>query len=224
MNKLSALGCKVLLVSSFGLALSSQSASAELSANFGWVSDYIYRGIPQDDSSAYIGVDYESSGFYVGSWAADVGKGAEVDFYLGYNGSIGEDVSYGAGATVYLYTDDFDDTYKELNFSAGYRMATLDLAVGNFENFDGPTEDYTFVSLTVEHNGLYAKVGSFSQDFDGDYFEAGYGLEVSGFDVSVSFVHSNSDLVEGGDNSIVFGLGKSFDLGKVIAHAARKNN
>ena len=32
-------------------------SQAELSANIGWVSEYIYRGIHQDDSSASAGID-----------------------------------------------------------------------------------------------------------------------------------------------------------------------
>ena len=47
---------------------------AETTANIGWVSEYIFRGIFQEDSSAYAGVDYaHDSGFYLGTWGADGG-------------------------------------------------------------------------------------------------------------------------------------------------------
>src|SRR5690554_599270 len=83
-------------------------SSAELSANIGWVSQYVYRGIFQETSSASAGIDYEDeSGFYVGAWGADVGQGLETDVYLGYTGGNG-DFSYTIGATGYFYTDDFD--------------------------------------------------------------------------------------------------------------------
>jgi len=40
---------------------------AQVSANFGMVSDYIYRGIFQSSSSASAGLDFEhDSGFYIG--------------------------------------------------------------------------------------------------------------------------------------------------------------
>ena len=66
----------------------STSANAGLSANFGFMSDYLYRGIYQTSSSAYTGLDYETGGFYVGAWLADVDDGIEVDVYPGlYLGS-----------------------------------------------------------------------------------------------------------------------------------------
>lgn len=198
-------------------------AEGELSANIGWVSDYIFRGIPQDDSSASIGLDYSNSGFYIGTWAADVGQGSEVDVYLGYEGAIGESVEYGVGATIYLYTDDFDDTYKELNLSLAHGIFSIDAALGTYDNFDNEEEGYTFVSLTAEHNGFYATLGSFSQDFDGEYLEAGYGFEHNGLDLSVSVIHSTKDLLgDDSDNSIVFGIGKSFDLQKLMARSRAK--
>ena len=79
---------------------------AEVSANIGWVSEYIYRGIHQDDSSAAAGIDYaHDSGFYLGTWGADVGDGLETDVYFGFAG--GENFTYKIGYTGYYYTDDY---------------------------------------------------------------------------------------------------------------------
>ena len=79
------------------LLLACAGANAEWSGNVGWTSEYIFRGISQSDSSAYVGVDYESQGFYAGTWAADVGQGSEVDFYVGYAGGLGDSFSYQVG-------------------------------------------------------------------------------------------------------------------------------
>ena len=147
-------------------------AQAEWSTNIGWASDYYYRGIHQKSSSVSGGVDYGQGGFYAGVWSADVGDGLEVDGYFGYGGEL-NDFSYGVGFTGYYYTGDFDDTYQEINLSAGYSLATLDVAVGEYENFDGPKQSYTFYSLTLEKNGFYGKYGGFARDFQGSYFEAG---------------------------------------------------
>jgi uncharacterized protein (TIGR02001 family) len=50
------------------LGAASGSAHAELSANVGMVSDYIFRSFFQDDFSPFGGLDYENeSGFYVGT-------------------------------------------------------------------------------------------------------------------------------------------------------------
>ena len=69
------------------LALLPAVSMAQWSANVGYVSDYIYRGIFQTESSASAGIDYEGeNGFYVGTWGADVGDGIETDLYFGYGG------------------------------------------------------------------------------------------------------------------------------------------
>ena len=187
-------------------------AQADWSANVGYASEYHYRGILQKNSSASGGLDYESGGFYAGAWAADVDDGLEVDGYFGYGADVG-DLGLSIGYTGYFYTGDFDDTYQEINLGAGFGVASLDVAIGKYDNFDGPELDYTFVSLTVESkSGLYGTLGSFSQDFDGDYLELGYGTSLADFDLGVALIFANDDLVGDDEESLVFTIGKSFDL------------
>lgn len=193
-------------------------ANADWSANLGYASEYHYRGIFQDESSASGGIDYTNGGFYAGTWAADVGVGMETDLYFGYGGESG-DFSYSLGYTGYFYTDsDFDDTYQEINLGAGYGILSVDVALGQWDNYDGPTQDYTYYALTLAgDSGLYAKYAGFSQDFEGEYVELGYGMTVSDIDLGVAVILANSDLVgfqnDGKDNqSLIFTIGKSFDL------------
>ena len=186
-------------------------AHAEFSANLGVASEYYYRGIFQESSSASGGLDYENGGFSVGTWAADVGDGLEVDGYFGYGFAVG-DVALSVGYTGYFYTGDFDDTYQEINLGAAFGIVSLDVAVGQYDNFDGPTQDYTYYSVTVEKNGFYGKLGGFSQDFEGEYAELGYGTTLAELDVGVSLIFSNEDLIGENDEAIVFTVGKSFDL------------
>jgi uncharacterized protein (TIGR02001 family) len=193
------------------LLLLAGTAHADLSANLGYASEYHFRGILQKNSSASGGLDYESGGFYVGTWAADVGDGLEVDGYFGYGTEIG-DVSLSIGYTGYFYTGDFDDTYQEINLGAGYGILSIDVAVGEYDNFDGPTEDYTYYALTLENNGFYGTYGGFSQDADGEYLELGYGTTVAEIDLGVALIFANDDLVGDAEESIVFSIGKSFDL------------
>jgi uncharacterized protein (TIGR02001 family) len=186
-------------------------AQAQWSTNLGFASDYYYRGIFQASTSVNGGVDFEKNGFYVGTWAADVDDGLEVDGYFGYGFDAG-DVSLSVGYTGYFYTGDFDDTYQEINLGAAYGLISLDVAIGQYDNFDGPTLDYTFYSLTAEKNGFYGKIGGFAQDFAGEYFEAGYSRDVAGIDLGLSLIFSNDELVGEGDESIVLTISKSFDL------------
>lgn len=186
---------------------------ASLSANIGFLSNYIFRGVEQNTSAANGGLDYEAGGFYVGTWAADVGMGLEVDLSGGYGGEIG-DFTYSIGATGYYYTDDFDDTYQEINLGAGYGPISFQANFGEYENFDGPTLNYTFYAVTAEGNGFYGTIGSFGDDFDGEYYEVGYGTEVIGLDVGISAVYSDEMLAGGtsGETNLVFSIGKTFAI------------
>lgn len=188
-------------------------AHAETSANIGFASDYYYRGILQAPSSASGGLDYENGGFYAGTWAADVKDGLEIDGYFGYGGEIDE-FGYSIGYTGYFYTGDFDDTYQEINLGGSYGLVALDLAIGQYENFAGPTQDYTYYALTVEKDGFYGKYAGFSQDFSGEYFEAGYSTTVAEIDLGVSLLFNDKDLSSDGssDQAFIFTIGKSFDL------------
>lgn len=186
-------------------------ANADWSANLGFASEYYYRGIFQESASANGGIDFATGGFYVGTWAADVGDGLEVDGYFGYGFDLGE-VDLTVGFTGYYYTGDFDDTYQELNLGAEFGLLTLAVAIGEYGNFDGPTQNYTFYSLTLEKNGFYGKFGGFAQDFEGEYFEAGYGTTVAEIDLALSLIVSNEKLVGASDEAIVLTLSKSFDL------------
>ena len=83
-----------MILVSFGLVPAA--AMADLSANVGMVSDYIFRGVYQEDTSASAGLDYEDeSGFYIGTWGADVGDGLETDLYFGYAGEAGDQTDIG---------------------------------------------------------------------------------------------------------------------------------
>ena len=188
-------------------------AQAGWSANLGFASDYYYRGIFQASSSPSGGVDYEQGGFYAGAWAADVKDGLEVDGYFGYGGEVG-DLAYSIGYTGYFYTGDFDDTYQEINLGGNYGFLTIDVALGEYDNFGSPKADYGYYALTFEKEGFYGKYAGFSQDFTGEYFEAGYGTTVAGLDLGVVLLFNDKDLSGTGssDESLIFTIGKTFDL------------
>ncbi len=203
-----------------GSALMSTSALAEgeVSYNIGFASEYYYRGILQKDSSASAGIDYENNGFYVGAWTADVGDGLEYDGYFGYGIETDSGFSASLGFTGYYYTGEFDDTYQEVNLNLGYKIVSLEYSVGEWDGF-GAEEDYDFLAVTVEtESGFYGTYGTFGDDFDGDYFEVGYGTTIADFDVGISAIFSSDELSDqlddDGDDTeseaLVFTIGKSF--------------
>ncbi len=201
--------------------LASGPAVAEVSANAGWVSEYIFRGVPQKTSSASAGLDYEEGGFYIGTWGADVGDGLEIDGYLGYTYEA-EEFSLGIGGTGYFYTSEFDDTYKELNLSIGFSNFSVDVAIGEYDNFTGPTLDYTHAAATLEYEGFYGTVANFSQDFKGTYVDLGYGFSVADeIDLTISVIFADKDLalnenpdtgLPQDDHTFVLGISKSFSF------------
>ena len=197
------------------LLLTCNSAGADWSANIGWVSDYYFRGIHQKSSSAQGGVDFEHGGFFAGVWGADVGErtgdGLEIDGYFGYGGEVGR-FNYSAGYTGYFYTGDFDDRYQELNLSAGYGFATVDVALGQYDNFDGPTVDYSYYAFTLAHEGFYARYGSFDRDLGGAHYEVGYATSVSDIDIGLSALYSDENLAGEATEALVFTIGKTFDI------------
>ena len=188
-------------------------AVAEVSYNVGYVSEYYYRGIMQKNSSASAGVDFEQDGMYVGAWTADVGEGLEYDLYAGYGMDVGE-VSLGIGFTGYYYTDDWDETYQEVNLSAGYGPVSIGYSIGEWDGDGG--QDYDFLEIGIDLGaGFYGTYGSFGDGFEGDYVEIGYGTTVSEIDLGVAIIFPSDDLQgdedsDADDEAIVFSIGKSF--------------
>jgi uncharacterized protein (TIGR02001 family) len=191
--------------------------AVDLSANIGYNSEYIFRGIPQKSSSAFGGLDLSAGGFYLGTWGADVGDGLEIDYYGGYGFEVG-DFNFGVGGTIYTYTSQFDDTYQEVNLSAGWKFLTFDAAIGSYDNFGGPRLHYQFYTVKAEYEGFYGRVGWFADDFEGTYVEGGYGntltiQDTPLFDYAFAVIYSDATLLGGeSDTNFVFTLSKTFDF------------
>ena len=202
-----------------GALMTSNVASADVSYNIGYASEYHFRGILQKNSSASVGADFEQGGFYAGTWAADVGDGLEVDGYFGYGIETDAGLTASLGFTGYYYTGEFDDTYEEINLNLGYSLFSLEYSVGEYDNFSGPDLDYDFLAATVAlENGLYGTYGTFGKDFDGDYIELGWGTTVSEIDLGIALILSSDELSDQLDSggspteseAVVFTIGKTF--------------
>ena len=105
------------LIAAFAAALTGTAmpahAEIDLSANFGIMSDYIYRGFHQSDGVANGGIDLASGPFYLGTWIADLdsGNGIEIDVYGGLAFEFDNGFSAYIGYTAYRYTEDDDGVY-----------------------------------------------------------------------------------------------------------------
>ena len=90
----------------------------------------------------------------------------------------------------------------------------MDSAFGDYENFEGPTLDYAFISTSFAFdNGIYLTYGDFAQDAAGSYIELGYGFSLGVIDATIKYISSDSTLVGPlGDNFLILGLAKSFSF------------
>ena len=213
---------RVALTAALAFGLLGGTAAAQdvsVSANAGWVSQYFYRGILQKTSSASAGLDLSAGLFSAGTWAAEVGDGAEVVLYAAVGGG-NDTFNISVGYTGYFYTGEFDDTYQEANFNAGAGPLSVEFSVGQYENFGFGAQNYSFLGISAGHEGFSATVGTFGGDFDGTYGEVGYGFSAGDMDWSISGIVNDSTLSGLVDNAfaptpgvtLVFGVGKTFDL------------
>jgi uncharacterized protein (TIGR02001 family) len=220
------------------LAPAGLSAQAEITANAGYLSQYYYRGIPQKTSSANAGLDVASGMFSAGTWAADVGDGAEVDLYAGVAFDITDMVNLSLGGTGYFYTGEFDVTYLEANVGVGLGPIAIEWSFGQ-HSYDPDAGKYSFLGITAEKNGLFATVGTFSENvlsfgdawtdmftlkpedlaagagIHGQYLEAGYGFTAGDIDWVISGIWNDSEFsgeyngVGDPTNELTFVLGLS---------------
>ena len=183
MNKLKLLIVSISLILASGIA-----SAASVSANATLQSDYTWRGMTQNNGDASVngGLDVEfDSGFYAGTWIAAVGTGAEVDYYGGVAGEMGE-ISYDLGYVKFDYPGtagggaDFEEAYLGL----GFCDFGLSYAAGQDSATDNIEISYGFGDFGVAF-GDYDEVG--------EYFYLTYGFELGDFAFTVGYTEFEDD-------------------------------
>ena len=166
---------------------------ASVSANVGFTTDYIWRGMTQSDGFAMSGgFDYAADGgFYAGIWGSnvnfnDTGNGAEFDYYTGYafetEGGVGVDIGY--------IKFDYPDSTPDIAFEELY----LGLSVGDFGLLyaagQDTATDYLEFSYAIGAFGI--SYGEY--DDIGDNLTMSYGFTCGSYDCAVAY----SDFSDGG--------------------------
>lgn len=216
-------------------------AELDLSANMGFMSDYIYRGFHQSDGVANGGVDLASGPFYLGAWLADLdsGNGIEIDVYGGLAWEFDGGLSAYAGYTAYRYTEDddgtlvdgecvgggFDQDYDEINLGAGYAMddfsLSLDYAIGEHENghaCSAEENDYDIATLTLDYKGAFVTFGTYGlseDDLDRGEPEGDYfelGYATTVNDFDLAIALVDSDEDIDDETRLSISVGYGFDL------------
>ncbi|WP_078121625.1 TorF family putative porin [Thiosocius teredinicola] len=161
------------------LLMTSTSVMAEFSGNVALTTNYIFRGISQNDNSFAIqgGFDYEhESGFYAGIWASNVddeffaGSSIEIDTYLGWAGTVGP-VDLDVGYVRYNYPDS-----DENDPNIGYETDTDEFHVGISKDFG-----VLAAGFTVNYSPDFFDVG------DGMYYDLGIDVPVGSFTISAHY-------------------------------------
>jgi uncharacterized protein (TIGR02001 family) len=161
------------------VAMAAEESPHSLSANVTLTSDYVFRGISQTGGEPAIqgGLDYShASGFYLGTWASNVGwledfqgyqKGnVEIDLYGGFRGDIGSTgLTFDVGAIQYMYPgtnnsgfNDADTTeayvalgWKWFTVKYSYYLSDEVFGIGNLSGGTGDADgsDYLGISASV---------------------------------------------------------------------------
>jgi len=119
------------------VALAEEPSTHTVSANVGFTTDYIWRGIAQSSHNPAVqgGIDYaRASGLYAGVWGSNVSwiidsgaatgsVGMELDTYFGFKNSFAEDFTYDVGFIRYNYLGKYTP-------AAGYAKADTDEIYG----------------------------------------------------------------------------------------------
>jgi uncharacterized protein (TIGR02001 family) len=179
-------------------AMEEKAMDSEESSNFSWnaavVTDYVFRGVTQNDFKPAVqgGLDYAfgDSGFYVGGWASTVDFGdavasdVELDTYVGYNVDAGEKVNLDARLVRYTYlgtASGLDLNYNEFIGAAKFNdMITL--SVGYAPDYFGiNNETQLYVGLAgsfevADQVNVTAGVGHTNFDTLTDYTDWNVGI------------------------------------------------
>jgi uncharacterized protein (TIGR02001 family) len=188
-------------------------AHAEISANVAIQSDYVWRGISQnqEDPSIQGGFDYaHDSGFYAGVWAASVDFGGdestEADLYAGWSTELENGLGIDIGILEYTYHGgptaggDFTEYYAGLSY-AGFGV-TYSLG-DEFDDLIEVSYGYDF------ENGV--SVGATYGDYDAySYYKLGVSGEVEDMGLDLSYWDTDINSDELADGRVVLTLSKGF--------------
>ncbi|MBQ4834359.1 TorF family putative porin [Pseudoalteromonas sp. MMG010] len=208
-------------------SLTSTAVNAEVSANIGATSNYLWRGQEQTGGEAAIsgGIDYANeSGFYAGTWVSNASWADEMtyelDLYAGYAGNFNDSVSFDVGYIYYAYPD--AASYADVNFSEIYGSISVEgftfgAAVLATASADGEGADFSdslylnadYAFMLTNEAEVAFHIGHYSGDFIGDENIIDYGVSISkdGFTLGIS----NTD-IEDTSAKVYVGYAVDFNL------------
>lgn len=206
---------KIISISILALTTMLSAQAAELSSTVGFTNDYRFRGASQTAGDAAIQGSIDVSfdnGIFAGIWGSNVDFGPtenaslEVDYYVGYGGSISEDLTYDATLFYYTYPgfNGVDIDYLELALGLYYKNVSLVYVVSDdFLNSDESAQyvsvDYNYpitekISLDLHAGYSYGNYWDGELDIN-EYqdYSVGVSGQVYGLDLSAAFLFNSVD-------------------------------
>jgi len=199
------------------------SNSVEASANVGFVSEYLFRGVSQTDDTPAVqgGLDLSlnlgaETAIYVGAWGSNVkftDASAEIDYYAGIAGPIGNfGTSFDIGGIYYTYPGsanslNYDFIEAQVGLSQDLGFASIGVSLNySPENFgDSGEAYYPKLSLDIPVGDYFSIGGYLARQYvedntafalpDYNEWNASVSGSVYGFDLALAY----SDTDVGGD-------------------------
>ncbi len=192
-------------------SLSSGAAMAEVTANIGATSNYMWRGITQTADGAAVsgGMDYaHESGAYVGTWGSNTAFGSpELDLYLGYAGEM-SGIGYDVGYISYMYPNTSAADFSEVYVGASYEMFSAKLS------HDSDNKN-TYIEAAVDFDlgndfGMGVHFGSNNSDGGTDFTDYSVSVSKGDFSLALSDNSENVALGQSDNYRVAVSWGQSF--------------
>ena len=212
------------------LSIFSTSSLAEVSANAGASSNYLWRGITQTGDAAQVfgGLDYShDSGFYAGTWVSNIDFGGdkpsyELDLYGGFSADLNSEMSFDVGYVYYAYPDavdsiDFGEIYGALSWNVVEAKISY---LTNAQSGASSEEDMLYLELNatfeiLNETELSLHLGNSIGDTvkewygeDDSYLDYGLSIAKAGFTLGLS----KTDLDADDDVKVYVGYAMDFAL------------
>ena len=213
MKKLTAAASAVALT---GL-LSTGAVAGDWTANASFSNNYLWRGLTQTENEPVVsgGIDYaHESGFYVGTWVANVEYSGgdrfsyEHDIYLGYAGEY-SGFSYDIGWLYYNYDEsaeyDFSELYASLGYG-GFSVTAWILVHAERDSIVDPTYDFDFGdAFYLQADYAYEIKDGLELGLHVGYHDGDWVDEFNFADGTTDYVDYNVSLSKGGFSFVVSG-------------------
>ena len=204
----------IAVLSALTIALLPQISAAQVSANVALQSDYVWRGVSQNQEDPAIqgGFDYaHDSGFYAGVWGSSVDfqgpESTELDLYAGWSTEFESGLGFDVGIIEYTYHGDegasdanFTEFYVGLSY-AGFGVTYY--AGDEFDDNIEVTYGYDFES-GISFGATYGDYDTYT------YYQAGVSGEVGGIGLDLSYWDTDIDDDDLSEGRVVFTISKEF--------------